>query len=159
MFVFEDPETMRFFLLLSRLFALGLAGWAAWQDWQSLELPLSLTVPAALIAIAGAGLFGDGWGSALLGAAAGFGALKTAQILARLRHKKECLGSGDAILMLSLGALTGLPGLPWALGLALVSALIVAKACRRAGQARSEKIPFGPFLWAGSILAGLRGWL
>ncbi|MBQ4133449.1 MAG: prepilin peptidase [Desulfovibrionaceae bacterium] len=149
MYIFEDVETMRFFLWLSRCTCLALLIWAAWHDWKDFELPVCLTVPAAVIAISGEGIFGNGWTYALLGAGVGFAVLKAAQVLARVRHKRECLGSGDALLMLALGALLGVKALPWALALAMLAALILA---RLSGKGKSDKLPFGPFL-VGSTLS------
>lgn len=156
MFILQDPETTFFFLWLFRCLSLVLVVWAAWSDWRTFDLPLPLTVPAAMVAVSGEGLFGAGWAVALAGAFAGFAVLKTAQILARLRHKKECLGTGDAILMLSLGALLGVQALPWALALAVLAVVIAAKLCRKT---KSEKIPFGPFLVGASLPVGLIQWV
>ena len=156
MFISQDPETTRFFLWLFRCSSLVLVIWAAWHDWRSFELPLSLTVPAAVVAISGVGLLGAGWTYALLGAGVGFTILKSAQLLARFRHKKECLGTGDAILMLSLGALLGVQALPWALALAVLAVVIAAKLCRKT---KSEKIPFGPFLVGGTLPVAVGQWI
>ena len=142
--------------MLFRCLSLVLVVWAAWSDWRTFELPLPLTIPAAVVAISGEGFFGAGWAHALLGAGVGFAILKAAQLLARLRHKKECLGTGDAILMLSVGALLGVQALPWALALAVLAVVIAAKLCRKT---KSEKIPFGPFLVGACLPVTVGQWI
>jgi prepilin signal peptidase PulO-like enzyme (type II secretory pathway) len=93
--------------------------------------------------------FGSGWMEALAGAAGGWGIMKSAQVLCRRRLRRECIGSGDALLMLSLGAFLGLKLLPWGVGIAGVMGFIDAKLCGR------EKVPFGPFLTCGCMLASV----
>lgn len=140
-------------LLLCRALAGSLAIAASVVDWRTFRLPAPLTLCAAIMAIGAEGLFGPGWVPATIGAAAGFAALKLAQVIARYRHKKDCLGSGDAMLMLSLGALTGLKGLPWALGLATGLAFLSAKILHR------EKLPFGPYLTTGCLVVAVIQWV
>jgi prepilin signal peptidase PulO-like enzyme (type II secretory pathway) len=134
----------------------GVAGvlviYAAVNDWRTFEMPFSFTISAAVIAVFGEGLFGSGWLLACAGSAAGFGLLKLAQLIARWSHKKECLGSGDAVLMLSLGALVGLEGLPWALALATGFAFLTLKLLQK------EKLPFGPFLVTASLAVTVVQW-
>jgi leader peptidase (prepilin peptidase)/N-methyltransferase len=117
---------------------------AAEVDWQTFRLPHILTVPAAVVAVIGIGFWGDGWEAALQGAFLGFAILKGTQLFMRWTTKRECLGSGDAILMLSLGALVGVDGLPWCIVLA---ALSMAAKCWK----KQERVPFGPFLTLWSL--------
>jgi prepilin signal peptidase PulO-like enzyme (type II secretory pathway) len=115
-------------------------------DWRTMRLPHVLTLPAAAVAIFAQGYFGSGWMEAFAGAVGGWGIIKGTQILCRRRLRRECIGSGDAILMLSPGALLGLDWLPWGIGAAGAMGFIAAKFCDR------KKMPFGPFLVAGCIL-------
>ena len=54
--------------------------------------------------------------------------------------------------MLSLGALVGLEGLPWTLGLATGFAFLTLKLLQK------EKLPFGPFLVAASLAVTVVQW-
>jgi prepilin signal peptidase PulO-like enzyme (type II secretory pathway) len=96
-------------------------------DWRTLRLSHVLTLPAAAFAIFYQGYFGSGWMEALSGATGGWGIMKGAQVLCRRRQRRECIGSGDALLMLSLGAFLGLKLLPWGVGAAGVMGFIGAK--------------------------------
>ena len=133
-------------LLVFHCWTIGLLIPAAIVDLRELRLPHSLTWPAAAIAVVGQGLWGSGWIFALAGAVAGFMIMKTAQLLCRWRSKHECIGSGDAFLMLSLGALLGLEFLPWGIAASASLALIGVKFSSKA------KLPFGPFLAAGCLV-------
>lgn len=152
-FIAQNAETI--LLYSGRCVVLLLVIIAARQDWLTFELSLNLTIPAAAIAVFVEGTLGAGWLDAFVGSFAGFVVLKGAQLLARLQHKKECIGSGDAVLMLSLGALVGIKGLPWALGFSVISIFIVAKMLHKQ---KSEKMPFGPFLVAGSLPVAVIQW-
>jgi prepilin signal peptidase PulO-like enzyme (type II secretory pathway) len=120
---------------------------ASVTDWHTLRLPANLTLSAAIVAVAGVGLWGEGWFSALAGGLCGFALLKCAQLFARWRHKRDCLGSGDAALMLSLGSLLGIAKLFPALCLA------VSLAVYAASLSRTDRIAFGPLLTGGCLLS------
>jgi prepilin signal peptidase PulO-like enzyme (type II secretory pathway) len=131
----------------------GLAGClaitASVTDWHTLRLPAHLTFPAAVTAVAGVGLWGEGWLQALAGGLCGFALLKCAQIFARWRHKRECLGSGDAVLMLSLGSVLGIAKL--FLGVCIAASLAVYAV--NLSRTRRDRMPFGPFLTGGCLLS------
>lgn len=112
-------------------------------------LPLVLTLPATVFAIVGQGLFGLGWGETLAGSGGGFLSIKAAQIWGRWRHGREVLGSGDAFLMLSLGALIG--SVPTFLGIAVACCL--GFILLRFGS--HERIAFGSCLTAGCMITWL----
>jgi prepilin signal peptidase PulO-like enzyme (type II secretory pathway) len=132
-------------LLIFYCWTLGLLAIAVAIDMRELRLPHHLTWSAAAIAIAGQGLWGPGWSFALLGTCVGFIIMKTAQLLCLWRSKHECIGSGDAFLMLSLGALLGVELLPWGIAASGVLAFIGAK------FSSNKKLPFGPFLVMGCL--------
>jgi leader peptidase (prepilin peptidase)/N-methyltransferase len=121
---------------------------AAAVDWRIQRLPHILTLPAAVMATMAQGFWGPGWFHACAGAALGFAALKGAQLFCRWRKGRDVLGSGDAVLMLSLGALTGPELLPVSLG---CSVLTVATAALIAGRSGKDRVPFGPHLTTVSL--------
>ncbi|MDR2893668.1 MAG: prepilin peptidase [Deltaproteobacteria bacterium] len=134
-------------LLLSQILAISLVVAAAAIDYRQFRLPHWLTWPAAIIVISGQALWGNAVSEAALGAAFGFGIMKGAQVWCRWRHKKECLGSGDAFLMLSLGALLGPVLIPWG----IACATILATLATRFGIIKLP-LAFGPFLVAGCLV-------
>ena len=98
------------------------------------------------------------WLETVFGALAGAGSfLLLQQAYLRLR-KLEALGMGDVKLMLSLGALVGVSGLPVMVLLSSLSALLAfLPALFQSGKGLHMKIPFGPFLCLGAILTLLFG--
>ncbi len=121
----------------------GMAIAASVYDWHTIEHPDVFTFGAALTGLVGCGLCAD-W-DALAGAGYGFVGMKAVQIFCRRRHGKECIGSGDVILMLPLGAMTGIGLLPAALILALVCVAAYMRLLSR------PKAPLGPFLTFGAL--------
>jgi prepilin signal peptidase PulO-like enzyme (type II secretory pathway) len=139
-------------LLCFRSVAIVLILLAAAEDCRSYRLPLVYTLSAASVAIIGEALFGPGLEHALTGAGTGFLVMKGAQLLSRLRLRKDCLGSGDALLMLAIGALLGMAALPWALGIAGVVAYVVGK------RLNAAWLPFGPFLTLAGLVVAIFQW-
>lgn len=75
----------------------------------------------------------------------------------------DALGLGDAKLLAAAGAWVGFDGLPCALLIASVSALVVVGAAMVSGAqiTRETRVPFGPFLAGGIWIEWIfwRGWL
>jgi leader peptidase (prepilin peptidase)/N-methyltransferase len=118
---------------------------AAIVDWRTSRLPHVLTLPAAAIAITGQGYFGSDMMEAVAGAICGFSILKGAQLYYRRRTGREGIGSGDAFLMLSLGALLGLELLYWGILASSIVCLVSAKIFQK------KRMPLGPGLAAGCL--------
>jgi prepilin signal peptidase PulO-like enzyme (type II secretory pathway) len=116
-----------------------------------LRLPHVLTLPAAALAIFGQGNFGGGWMNALAGAGGGFLILKGAQLFSRMRSGEDGIGSGDAVFMLSLGALLGPAMLPWGLCAPCALAFTAIKIFAGRRHARNQRWLFGPFLALGCL--------
>lgn len=109
-------------------------------DCERLLLPDVLTLPGAVLGVGFACMLGMPLPEILLGAAVGGGGF---WLLAHVFPKK--LGLGDAKLMLMLGALCGLRGLPVIILIACATGLLCAALTRR------RVLPFGPFLSLGSF--------
>lgn len=142
-------------------------------DLETCLLPDRLTLPGAAVALACSALLpplwtlGIGWERALLGGLLGGGGLWAVSELYRRLRGMDGLGLGDAKLMLMAGALLG----PAAVGIAVFAGALLALpagfiAMRASGGlGMRTRLPFGPFLCAGSagyLLAGpwlLRWWL
>jgi leader peptidase (prepilin peptidase)/N-methyltransferase len=96
--------------------------------------------------------------SAVLGAAGGYLLLWSVYWAFKLLAGKEGMGFGDFKLLAALGAWTGWQTLPLIL---LVSAgagaVIGLLAIRLSGKGRDTRIPFGPYLAAGGLVALLWG--
>lgn len=127
-------------------------------DWRSHILPDVLTIYGGLLTLLACiaadmspefnvGSLSESWWEPTSGALAGFILVKGLQRALRHKHGgQEQLGSGDAKLMLPLGATVGPLGV---LPLVIVACLLVAilAMVRRASQ-----IPFGPALTAAGLL-------
>ncbi len=152
---FGPTPMFLFFLAMGGLYIT-----ASMIDLQSFLLPDRLTLPAAVIALAGAGLLLPvGWRDALIGASAGYGLfwiLAKAYFAAR---GVDGLGGGDVKLMLSIGALTGWMGLPFAILIGSLGALVLSPVFLFAGKKDDNPIPipFGPFLCFGGMAQAVYG--
>jgi prepilin signal peptidase PulO-like enzyme (type II secretory pathway) len=111
---------------------------AAAIDRAVLRLPHALTLTAAAVAVIGTAVTGSGLQYALGGAAVGAGCIKLLQIITR--YMGGSLGSGDAVLMLSLGAMAGPHGALVILFLAFLAVTWVH------GFQQGRLLPFGPYL-------------
>lgn len=130
------------------------------HDVTALRLPDALTLPLLGAGLAFAAAFG--WGTPadrVLGAAAGFFSLTIVGEIYRRVRGRAGLGLGDAKLFAASGAWLGWQGLPavllWASGIAVLAVLVhrLMGGMTDAGT----RIPFGPFLAAGTWLVWLYG--
>lgn len=134
-------------------------------DMECYLLPDVLTLPGAVLAFIVSVLpMGMAPEQALLGSATGAGLLWLMQRAYRLLGT-EGVGTGDIKLMLMLGALSGLGGLPVLFTVAAVCALLfhacsrLARLLHLAAATRPVRrmIPFGPFLSLGGMVQVLWG--
>lgn len=103
------------------------------------------------------GLFTD-IQSSIIGAVAGYLALWSVYWLFKLVTGKEGMGYGDFKLLAAIGAWLGWQMLPLVILLSsLVGAVIGVSLILFARHARSQPIPFGPYLAGGGIIALLWG--
>ncbi|KAA0571156.1 prepilin peptidase [Azospirillum sp. Sh1] len=123
-------------------------------DAETQLIPDALSLPLLWIGLLlGAGGVFVGAPAAILGAAAGYGALRLLGWVAQTALGRPALGAGDVKLFAALGAWLGWQPLPATLFLACLTgtlaAAILALFGRRSGQA---PIAFGPFLIAAGLL-------
>ncbi|MEL7638667.1 MAG: prepilin peptidase [Solidesulfovibrio sp.] len=128
-------------------------------DFKVYLLPNVLTYPAAVLGCAIGALRPDiGPMLAGIGAAAGFGVFWLLAAGFRLAKGVDGLGGGDVKLMLSIGGAVGLLGLPYAVLLGSLAALLASPFyVLGKGRGRSMPIPFGPFLCFGGMVQILYG--
>jgi len=128
-------------------------------DFQVYLLPDVLTYPAGALGIT-MGILHPGIGlyPALIGAVAGFGVFWLLAAGYRLAKGVDGLGGGDVKLMLSIGGVVGALGLPYAVLIGSVAALLASPFfILGRGRQRSMPIPFGPFLCFGGMVQMLYG--
>lgn len=125
-----------------------LFGYLALTDMKTFRLPDVCTLPAAVLGIGVQALQGE-WTTALWGAAFGFALLKGIQAICRYAYKRECIGSGDVKLMLSLGALLGAWGAYATIAGGVASAYAMSRCGNRSGDVY---IPFAPYLLASALV-------
>ncbi|WP_423235866.1 prepilin peptidase [Amphibiibacter pelophylacis] len=126
---------------------------AALIDWDTTLLPDSLTLPllwAGLLAALA------GWTvplpTALVGAAAGYGALWSIFWIFKLLTGKEGMGYGDFKLLAALGAWLGWQALlPVVLMASVLGAAVGIALKLRGGLRHGPYVPFGPFLVGGAL--------
>lgn len=128
-------------------------------DFRVYLLPNWLTYPAAVLGLGIGCLRPDiGPWQAVLGAAAGFGVFWLLATVYRLAKGVEGLGGGDVKLMLSIGGAVGLLGLPYAVLIGSLAALVASPFfVMGQGRGRTMPIPFGPFLCFGAMVQLLYG--
>jgi leader peptidase (prepilin peptidase)/N-methyltransferase len=120
-----------------------------------------LLVGLGLASVALAAFSSSDLPGALLNALAAVGVLSGLYLLLYLLSKGAWVGFGDVKLGLGLGLLLG----DWQLALLglflanLIGCLIVIPLLVQKKLARSSRIPFGPLLIAGAIIAKLVGWI
>jgi len=132
---------------------------ASFIDLEIFILPDILTYPGAVLGIA-TGIFGLGLTveQSLLGAAFGAGLFWLLRFVHMRSRGVEGLGLGDVKLMAMIGGLVGWMGLPPAILFGAGSALVLAPVFRLGRtQEGPMRIPFGPFLCLGCMLAILWG--
>jgi leader peptidase (prepilin peptidase) / N-methyltransferase len=142
------------YLVLGGLFIVASA-----IDLKVFLLPDYLTYPAALLGI-GIGVLQPSVGPwlALLGAGVGAGIFWILAAAFRAAKGFDGLGGGDIKLMLSIGGVVGVLGLPYAVLIGSLAALLASPfyLCGP-GRGRSMPIPFGPFLCFGGMMQILYG--
>lgn len=128
-------------------------GWSlvtlAWIDWQRMRLPDLLTLPLLGLGLAATLLEAPGaLLSSIVGALAGYVALRAIDWGYRHLRGREGLGQGDAKLLAAGGAWLGWEALPWVVLFAALLGLAFALAGRVRGRVltRETAVPFGPAL-------------
>ena len=125
----------------------------AWIDLRRMVIPNRLVYPALVLALAVSGAWPDRGPLDALGG--GLGALAVGSIARWLSHNG--LGGGDVKFAALVGATVGYPGLLLAGFVTAIAGGVAAAmllATRRAEW--SARLPYGPFLSLGSIVALLR---
>lgn len=143
------------YMLFGWLFIVG-----SFIDFELLILPDRITLGGAGLALGVQALWGwAAFKAALLGALFGGGFFWVLQQLYRILRREEGLGTGDVKLMLCIGALVGVAGLPFTILVAAVTALSASVVYMRLPGSRGvmTRIPFGPFLCLGAMLQVLVG--
>lgn len=128
-------------------------------------LPDSITLPLIPLGIAvnavlhGLGIGGLPLHSAVFGAVAGAGVMVGLTLVGRLMYGREAMGLGDAKLVAAVGAWQGLhPTLIVTVFAASLLGSVVGIALIAAGRReRASKLPFGPYLAAGALIAFVAG--
>jgi leader peptidase (prepilin peptidase)/N-methyltransferase len=133
-------------------------GWTlltlGWIDALCQRLPDMLTLPLVLAGLAEAYcLEPEALTGRALGAACGYAGLRLLALIYRRLRGQEGLGAGDAKLLAASGAWVGGWLLPDVLLVGAVTALFWA--LRHGRVDRAARIPFGPFLAAGTWLLWL----
>lgn len=128
-------------------------------DFAVYLLPNYLTYPAAVLGVAlGALDPAIGPAAAGIGAALGFGVFWLLAAAYRTAKGVDGLGGGDVKLMLSIGGAVGGLGLPYAVLMGSLAALVASPYyVLGRGKDRQMPIPFGPFLCLGGMAQILYG--
>jgi len=128
-------------------------------DFKIYVLPNFLTYPAAVLGL-GIGVCRPEVGpmGAALGAAIGFGVFWLLAAGYRTAKGVDGLGGGDVKLMLAIGGVVGPLGLPYAVLIGSMAALLASPFyILGKGRGRQMPIPFGPFLCFGAMVDILYG--
>lgn len=151
----SGPSALFLFLMIMG----GIYIVASMIDLDSFILPNRLTYPAAVLALAGAALLPHiDFKGALIGAVAGYVLFWGLARIYLVTKGVDGLGGGDVKLMLSIGALVGWRGLPFAVLMGSLAALILSPIFLRGdAEKNSIPIPFGPFLCFGAMAQALYG--
>jgi len=129
-------------------------------DLRTFLLPDRLTYPAAALGIAAGWLTpGIGLPLALYGAGGGFTVFWLLAWGYRNLRGVDGLGGGDVKLMLAIGGMCGAVGLPMAILMGSVAALVCSPFFLFGGRGKKSTIPipFGPFLCFGAMAQALLG--
>jgi len=161
-----EPSALLVFLVysfyFSALLAIGLidADHFIVPDVISLPLvPLGITAVALLETAGLSRLSGVTLPSAVLGALAGGGVMVALAAFGRLLFGREALGMGDVKLVAAIGAWQGAhPALLLTVFLgSLLGSVVGISSMLIRGRQRYAKLPFGPYLCAGALVAWLWG--
>lgn len=120
-------------------------------DWEQRRVPNVLVLPAMIVALLNA------WQNGVLASAAVSAALAIAAFLAlytlgRRLYGLEALGMGDVKLAGLIGAVVGLPLMPYALALGILLAGAMAGGLLITGRARrGDVLPYGAFMALAAI--------
>jgi leader peptidase (prepilin peptidase) / N-methyltransferase len=151
-----------------------LSGWWLWAScifgWMLLAiavadvryqlLPDFVTLPLLAGGLASSAMFvPEELVSRLAGAGAGFGAILLVRQTYWMLRQREGIGLGDAKLLAAAGAWITWEGLPSAMLIATLSALVSALFCRgdEGSISLSDRVPFGAFLCLGAWIVWLYG--
>ena len=95
----------------------------------------------------------------LLGAAVGAATIVVIMIVWRLTTKTDGMGEGDVWIAAAVGAVVGFPNVGVALVVAIFAGAIVGSVAigMRRSQALKLRLPFGPFLFFGLLVASVWG--
>lgn len=132
---------------------------ASFIDIQSFLLPDILTIPGGVLALGFSFFLPIGPKMAFLGAGSGFLLFLLIQKGYKWTKGKDGLGGGDVKLMIMLGAMVGLKGLPLVIFVSALLALLgsVVLVCRGKKIEAETAIPYGPFLSLATVLYVLSG--
>lgn len=129
-------------------------------DFETFLLPDRITLGGSALALAACFVLENpGWQNGVIGAVAGGGFFWVLQQGYRLWRGEEGLGTGDVKLMVMIGAMTGISGLPLTILAAAATSGVgsVVYMLRPGGKGLKTRIPFGPFLSLGCLLYVLYG--
>jgi len=129
-------------------------------DLRTFLLPNRLTYPAAVLGIVAGWLTpGVGLQLAVYGAVGGYVVFWLLAVGYRSLRGVDGLGGGDVKLMLAIGGMCGAVGLPMAILMGSVAALVCSPAFLWGGKGKKSSIPipFGPFLCFGAMAQALLG--
>jgi leader peptidase (prepilin peptidase) / N-methyltransferase len=146
-------------LLVECVFGWGLLA-LAWIDWQRMRLPDLLTLPLLALGLTATALeMPDELTASVIGAIAGYAALRLIDRGYRGLRGREGLGQGDAKLLAAGGAWLGWEALPWVVLLAAALGLALALFQRARGVALTPEtaLPFGPPLALAIWIVRLHG--
>jgi leader peptidase (prepilin peptidase)/N-methyltransferase len=126
-----------------------------WIDLDHEIIPHAVTLPGIILGVAGSLITRDPspWDAAS-GALVGAGLVYLVAVFAEVAFQKESMGGGDVNLLAMIGAFLG-----WRLMLFAFFSAVVSGACLSLGLiaagvlTRKDRIPFGPFLAFGALVA------
>lgn len=148
-------------LLIGMAISCGLFLVSAGIDLLTLELPIDYVVIAGAVGGLARGLSGTlTWAEVALGVLSGAGTIAVILYGWRLLFKQDGMGTGDIWMAGALGALVGYPlsfaGLMFAVASGAIIGLIAVGFQKKGFEA---KLPFGPFLFLGFLMALVWGQL
>jgi leader peptidase (prepilin peptidase)/N-methyltransferase len=142
---------------LATLTLAALLALVAFIDARTMRIPDWLNALLAAAGLIATWALGRDLIAALVGAGAGYAALRAANWLYRRARGRDGLGLGDAKLLAGAGAWLGWAGLPFVLLLGSAAGLAHVGLQRLRGRRLepAHAIPFGPFLCLGTFLVWL----